>query len=84
MKDGYTNDIERMLSVMTLVPPYGWGILLREVEKRIGTDALQRIIENVYLETERRKIDDLKRALAVIKQEERKTPRRDKCTEIHQ
>ena len=70
MNDGYSNDIERMLSVMTLVPPYGWGLLLVEVEKKIGTDALQRIIEQVYLETERRKIEDLKRALAVIKREE--------------
>ena len=78
MKDGHTKEIERMLGVMTLVPPYGWGILLAEVENRIGTDALQRIIEHVYLETERRKIEDLKRALAVIKREERKTPQRDK------
>jgi hypothetical protein len=69
MKDGFTNEIDRMLKVMTLVPPYGWGILLVEVEKRIGSDALQRIIEQVYLETERRKIEDLKRALAVIKRE---------------
>jgi hypothetical protein len=77
MKDVYTNEIERMFNVMTLVPPYGWGILLVEVEKRIGTDALQGIIEHVYLETERRKIEDLKRALAVIKREERKTPQRN-------
>jgi hypothetical protein len=59
--------IEQMLDVMTLVPPYGWGQLLAEVENRIGTDALQRIIERVYHETERRKIADLKRALAAIK-----------------
>jgi hypothetical protein len=65
----HLKDIERMLDVMTLVPPYGWGLLLTEVEKRIGTDALQRIIEGVYLETERRKIEDLKRAVAAIKRE---------------
>jgi hypothetical protein len=41
-----------------------------EVENKIGADALQTIIERVYLETERRKIEDLKRALAVIKREE--------------
>jgi hypothetical protein len=78
MEDGYTNETGRMLNVMTLVPPYGWGILLVEVEKRIGTDALQRIIEHVYLETEHRKIEDLKRALAVIKREERKATQRNK------
>jgi hypothetical protein len=77
MKDGYTNEIERMLNVMTLVPPYGWGLLLLEVERKIGTDALQRIIERVYLETERRKIEDLKRALAAIRHEE-SAGRRDK------
>ena len=81
MKDGaYPNHIERMLDVMTLVPPYGWGLLLAEVEKRIGADALQRIIERVYRETERRKIDDLKRALAVIKQEESNEQERKRNT----
>jgi hypothetical protein len=66
----YPKQVERMLNVMTLVPPYGWGLLLAEVEKRIGTDDLERIIERVYHETEYRKIEDLKRALAVIKREE--------------
>jgi hypothetical protein len=67
----YPKQVERMLNVMTLVPPYGWGMLLAEVEKRIGTDDLERIIERVYHETEYRKIEDLKRALAVLS--ERKT-----------
>jgi hypothetical protein len=58
---------ERMLEVMALVPSYGWGLLLAEVENRIGTDALQRIIERVYYETERWKIEDLKRALTAIR-----------------
>ena len=70
MDDGvYPKEIQRMLNVMTLVPPYGWGLLLVEVEKRIGTGALQTIIERVYCETEHHKIEDLKRALAVIKQD---------------
>ena len=63
----HLKQIERMLDVMTLVPPYGWGLLLAEVENRIGSDALQRIIERVYYETECRKIEDLKHALAVLK-----------------
>jgi hypothetical protein len=70
MKDEHSYEIDRMLKVMTLVPPYGWGLLLVEVEKRLGADTLQRIIERVYQETERRKMDDLKRALAVIRREE--------------
>lgn len=72
--------IERMLDVMTLVPAYGWGLLLVEVEKRIGTDALQMIIERVYRETERRKIEDLKRALALIGQEENNAQERERKT----
>jgi hypothetical protein len=49
MYDGaYPKEIERMLNVMTLVPPYGWGLLLVEVEEKIGADALQKIIERVY------------------------------------
>jgi hypothetical protein len=78
MKARYESGIERMLNVMTLVPAYGWGILLVEVEKRIGTDALQTIIERVYHKTEHRKAEDLKRAVAIIKREEGKAPRRDK------
>ena len=64
----YPKQVERMLNVMTLVPPYGWGLLLAEVEKQIGADALQTIIERVYHETDRRKAEDLKCAVAAIKQ----------------
>ena len=70
MGEDNTSEIDRMLKVITLVPPYGWGLLLVEIEKRIGTDALQKMVEKVYQETERRKIEDLKRALTVIKREE--------------
>ena len=66
----YPKQIERMLNVMTLVPPYGWALLLAEVEQKIGTDALQRIIERVYHQTEHRKVEDLKRAVAAIKRAE--------------
>ena len=59
-----------MLKIMTLVPPYGWGLLLAEVETKIGTDALQKIIERVYHQTESCKGEDLKRAVAMIKQAE--------------
>jgi hypothetical protein len=65
-------EIERMLNVMALVPQYGWGILLAEVAKVIGTDALQKIIERVYAKTDSRKPEDLKRALAMIKREKAK------------
>jgi hypothetical protein len=58
--------IEQMLNVMTLVPAYGRGLLLAEVGKKIGTDALQKIIERVYHQTERRKVQELKRAFARI------------------
>jgi hypothetical protein len=66
----HSNQIERILDVMTLVPPYGWALLLAEVEQKIGTDVLQRIVERVYHQTERRKVEDLKRAVAAIKRAE--------------
>jgi hypothetical protein len=69
-----------MLNVMTLVPPYGLGLLLAEVEKRIGTGALQTIVDRVYSETEHCKIEDLKRALAVIKQDESNWQERERKT----
>jgi hypothetical protein len=65
----HTKHIERMLEVMMVVPPCSWALLLAEVENRVGTDELQRIIERVYHETDRRKIDDLKRAVTAIKRQ---------------
>jgi hypothetical protein len=39
--------IERMLDVMLCLPRSAWGLVLVEVEKKIGTAALQRIILRV-------------------------------------
>jgi hypothetical protein len=40
----YPNRIERMLDVMVSLPKNAWGWVLLDVEKKIGTAALQRII----------------------------------------
>ena len=73
MDDGENPEhIERMLNVMTLKDPRTDGhFFSRKLKNKIGkTGALQKIIERVYHQTERRKVQDLKRALAVIKREE--------------
>jgi hypothetical protein len=40
----YPERIERMLDVMVSLPKDAWGWVLLDVEKKIGTAALQRII----------------------------------------
>lgn len=44
----YPERIERMLDVMVCLPKNAWGLVLLDVEKKVGTVALQRIISLVY------------------------------------
>ena len=44
----YPERIERMLDVMMYLPKNAWGWVLLDVEKEIGTAALQRIISLAY------------------------------------
>jgi len=68
----YPGQIERMFDAMLCLPRTAWGLLLREVEKKIGADALHKIIVRVFEETDRRKLEEFKRAVAVINREKRK------------
>ena len=40
----YPEHIERILDVMVSLPKNAWGLVLLDMEKKIGTAALQRII----------------------------------------
>jgi hypothetical protein len=44
----YPERIERMLDVMVCLPKNAWGLVLLDVEKKIGTVAIQRIISQTY------------------------------------
>jgi hypothetical protein len=44
----YPEHIERMLDVMVCLPKNAWGWVFLDVEKKIGTAALQRIISRAY------------------------------------
>jgi hypothetical protein len=44
----YPEHIERMLDVMVSLPKNAWGLVLLDVEKKIGTAALKRIILRAY------------------------------------
>lgn len=70
--DTYPEQIERMFDAMLCLPRTAWGLLLREVEKKIGADALHEIIVRVFEETDRNKLEEFKRALAVVDREKRK------------
>ena len=68
----YPDQIERMFDAMLCLPRSAWGLLLQEVEKKIGGRALHKIIVRVFEETDRRKLEDFKRAVAAIEQDKRK------------
>jgi hypothetical protein len=44
----YPERIERMLDVMIALPKNAWGLVLLDVEKKIGMAALKRIILRAY------------------------------------
>jgi hypothetical protein len=74
--------VEEMFDAMLCLPRTAWGLLLREVEKKIGWRALHKIVVRVFEETDRRKLEDFKRAVAAIEQDKRKqrTPQRRKVS----
>ena len=63
---------------MLCLPRTAWGLLLREVEKKIGADALHKIIVRVFEETDRGKLEEFKRALAVVNREKKEQERKGK------
>jgi hypothetical protein len=67
----YPDQIERMFDAMLCLPRSA-GLLLREVEKKVGAEALHKIVVRVFEETDRRKLEDFKRAVAAIEQDKRK------------
>ena len=44
----YPEHIERILDVMVSLPKSAWGLVLLDVEKKIGTATLERIILRTY------------------------------------
>jgi hypothetical protein len=67
MTANYSEQIERMLDVMLCMPKSAWGLVLEKVEKKIGAAALRRIILRAYKES------DLKRGVAILDREEKRT-----------
>jgi len=74
----YPDQIERMFDAMLCLPRSAWGLLLREVEKKIGADALHEIVVRVFEETDRRKLEDFKRVVAAIEQDKGKKQKRQR------
>jgi hypothetical protein len=70
--DKYSEQIERMLDVMLCMPKSAWGLVLEKVEKKIGADALRRIILRAYEKS------DLKRGVAILDREKKKQARKEK------
>jgi hypothetical protein len=68
----YSEQIERMLDVMLCMPKSAWGLVLEKVEKKIGADALRRIILRAYEKS------DLKRGVAILDREKKKQAQKEK------
>jgi hypothetical protein len=66
------SNIEPMFEAMLSLPRTAWALLLAEVEKKVGAEALHRIIIRVFEKTDRRKLEHFNRAVAAIKREKRK------------
>jgi hypothetical protein len=70
MRDGeYPDQIELMFDVMLCLPRSAWKCVLSEVNKKIGTPALEKIIFHACNESDTRMLERLKRGVARLDRE---------------
>ena len=70
----YSEQIERMLDVMLCLPRSAWGLVLAEVNKKIGTAALQKIILRACDESDSSILERSKRGVAPFVGENKRKP----------
>jgi hypothetical protein len=64
---GFSEHIERMLDVMLCLPRGAWGLVLTDIDKKIGTSALQKIIFRACNDSDSRVLETFKRSIALFK-----------------
>jgi hypothetical protein len=63
----FSEQIQEMLDVMLCLPKYAWGLVLIDVDKKIGTPALQKIILRACGESDSHMFESFKRSIALFK-----------------
>jgi len=63
----FSEHIEGMLDVMLCLPRRAWGLVLIDVDKKIGTSALQKIILRACDSSDSDTLEAFKRSLALFK-----------------
>jgi hypothetical protein len=73
MRDrGFSEHIEGMLDVMLCLPRRAWGLVLIDVDKKIGTAALHRIILSACDESGSHMFERFKRSVALFNREKKR------------
>lgn len=68
----FSEGIEEMLDLMLCLPRYTWGFVLIDVDKKIGTAALQKIILHACGESGPHMFERFKRSIALFNREKRR------------
>jgi hypothetical protein len=68
----FSEQIEAMLDVMLCLPRHAWGFVLIDVDKKIGTAALPKIILRACDESDSPMFEKFKRAVALFSRERRR------------
>jgi hypothetical protein len=72
----YPDQIELMFDVMLCLPRSAWKCVLAEVDKKIGTAALRKIILHACNEPDTKMLERLKRGVALLDQENKRKGRK--------
>ena len=68
----HSQQIEEMFDVMLCLPKSAWQCVLSEVDKKIGTAALRKIILGACNEADPRMLERLKRGVALLDREDKR------------
>jgi hypothetical protein len=78
MNEGkHSEQIERMLDLMLCLPRSAWGLVLEEVNKKIGTVALHKIILRACDKSGAHMVDGLERGVAVFNRDNKARAQRE-------
>ena len=67
----FSKQIEGMLDVMLCLPRHAWGFVLIDVDKKIGTTALHKIILSACNDSDSPMFEKFKRAIALFNRKDR-------------
>jgi hypothetical protein len=67
----FSQQIEGMLDVMLCLPRYAWGFVLVDVDRKIGTVALQKIILRACDHSDSPMFEKFRRAIGLFNREKR-------------